>query len=261
MPEITPDLLAVLALVAFAAGLIDSIAGGGGLLTVPALLLAGLSPVQAIATNKLQGVFGAGTAALSYAASGQVDLRRQARLAMLAFAAGGGGALLAGQVPAEIFRAAMPLLLAAVAVFFLLKPDLGDLDRKPRLAPATLAATAIPLIGFYDGLFGPGAGSFYMLAFVTLAGYGMLKATAHTKLLNFASNLGGFAVFATGGSMVWSVGLAMCVGQIAGARLGSVLAMRVGAKLIRPLLVVTCLALAARLAFDAQSPLRHWLAG
>ena len=118
--------------------------------------------------------------------------------------------------------------------------------------------TVVPLIGFYDGVFGPGTGSFFMLAFVTLAGYGLLKATAHTKLLNFASNIGGFAAFAFVGVIAWKVGLVMGVAQFFGARLGAGLAMKKGARLIKPLLIVVCLALAARLLFDPTNPLRVW---
>ncbi|TGR71748.1 hypothetical protein EN866_40095, partial [Mesorhizobium sp. M2D.F.Ca.ET.223.01.1.1] len=113
------------------------------------------------------------------------------------------------------------------------------------------------LVGFYDGVFGPGAGSFYMLAFVTLAGYGVLKATAHTKLLNFASNIGGFVVFAAVGVIDWKIGLMMGVAQFVGARIGASLAIRIGARLIKPLLVVVCLALAAKLLADPANPLRQ----
>ena len=113
------------------------------------------------------------------------------------------------------------------------------------------------MIGFYDGLFGPGAGSFYMLAFVSLAGFGVLKATAHTKLLNFASNIGGFIVFAIAGVVYWKIGLMMGVAQFLGARLGASLAIRIGARLIKPLLVIICLALAVKLLADPANPLRQ----
>ncbi len=115
------------------------------------------------------------------------------------------------------------------------------------MAPWAFAAFAVPLVGFYDGLIGQGAGSFYMIAFVTLAGYGVLKATAHTKLLNFASNIGGLIAFAVVGQPLWLIGLVMGAAQILGAVLGARAASRVGARLIKPLLVVTSTALALRL--------------
>ncbi|WP_415183671.1 TSUP family transporter [Phaeovulum sp.] len=247
MFEVSLDLALMLIAAAFTAGFVDSIAGGGGLITLPALLLAGATPLQALSTNKVQGVFGAATAALSYAASGHVNLRRQARAAAMAFGAGVAGAVLVSVIPTEGLRWALPVLLVAVALFFALKKGLDDTDRQQRLSPAMFTAFFVPLIGFYDGLVGPGAGSFYMIGFVMLAGYGVLKATAHTKLLNFASNLGGLLAFAVAGAPWWIIGLAMGAAQIAGARIGSRVAMRVGARVIRPLLVVTSSLLAGRL--------------
>lgn len=241
------SLIAGLVAAATAAGFVDSIAGGGGLITVPVLMLAGMTPEQALATNKLQGGFGAATAAISYARSGLVDLRRQLPTAALAFAAGGAGAALVTALPTEVLRLALPVVLIGIALFFALKPGLNDLDRAARLSPAIFGLTLVPVIGFYDGLIGPGAGAFYMLGFVMLAGHGVLRATAHTKLLNFSSNLGGLVVFALSGHPLWLVGLLMGAGQILGAALGARLALRIGARIIKPLLVVTSTALAARL--------------
>nr|WP_111301597.1 TSUP family transporter [Paracoccus saliphilus] len=247
MIDLGLDLFLLLIGAAFAAGFVDSIAGGGGLITLPVLMLAGLSPAQALATNKVQGVFGAGTAALSYAARGLVDLRSQWGSALLAGAAGAAGAVLVSAIPTDGLRLILPVILIGIALFFALKPGLNDLDRTRRLTPAVFAMTAVPFIGFYDGLIGPGAGAFYMIGFVTLAGYGVLKATAHTKLLNFASNLGGLGAFALVGQPMWLLGIAMGVAQIAGAMLGARLASKIGARLIKPLLVTTSTVLALRL--------------
>ena len=128
---------------------------------------------------------------------------------------------------------------------------MSEASRTERVSPLVFGATMVPLVAFYDGFFGPGAGSFYMLGFVLLAGHGMLKATAHTKLLNFASNLGSLIVFAFGGHILWALGLAMAAAQVAGAFIGARLAMRIGSGLIRPLLVVVCLTLAARLLWQS----------
>lgn len=247
MFDLAADTLALLAAAGLAAGFIDAIAGGGGLITVPVLMLAGMTPEQALATNKVQGSFGAATAALSYARSGLVDLRRQAGAAGFAFAGGVSGALLIGALPTATLRIALPVVLLAIAAFFAFRPGLDDRDRAERLRPALFTLAVVPALGFYDGLIGPGAGAFYMLSFVMLAGYGILKATAHTKLLNFASNMGGLVAFALTGHPVWVVGLVMGAAQIAGAALGSRVAMRVGARLIKPLLIVTSTALALRL--------------
>lgn len=246
----SPDIWAALIAAAVAAGFIDAIAGGGGLITVPALLLAGVPPAQALATNKVQGVFGAATAAIAYARSGQVDPRRQIGAAALAFTAGLAGALAVSAIPTQALRYALPVVLVGIALFFALKPGLGDLDRTERLRPLAFTALIVPLIGFYDGLLGPGAGAFYMIAFVTLAGHGILRATAHTKLLNFASNAGGLTGFALTGHPLWLLGLAMAAGQVLGAAIGARLAVRVGARLIKPLLVVTSTLLALKLIYD-----------
>ncbi len=245
------EVLALLALAALLAGFIDSIAGGGGLLALPAILLAGAPPVAALATNKLQGLFGTASAALTYARAGQVDLRAQAGPALLAAAAAGAGALLASRLPAEAIRLGLPVLLIGVALYFALKRGLSDEDRAERMRAPAFNATVVPGLGLYDGILGPGTGSFYMMGFVTLRGYGLLRATAHTKLLNFASNIGAMAVFALVAEPWWTAGLVMGAAQALGAQIGARVAVRIGARLIRPLLVATSVAMALRLLWQA----------
>lgn len=248
--DLSVEIVLLLLAAAFLAGFIDSIAGGGGLITVPALLLAGFTPVEALGTNKLQGLFGSGSATIAYASKGHVDLRRQLPFAALSFLGAVAGAALAVVLPGEWLRAALPAMLIAIALYFAFKPSMDDIDRAQRMTPFVFGLTIVPLIGFYDGVFGPGTGSSFMLAFVALAGYGVLKATAHTKLLNFASNVGGFAFFAAAGVVSWRIGLMMGIVQFLGARFGAGLAMKKGAGLIKPLLVVTCVVLAVRLLID-----------
>ncbi|HEV7252387.1 MAG TPA: TSUP family transporter [Mesorhizobium sp.] len=259
MTDLSLDVLLLLVVAGFGAGFIDSIAGGGGLITVPALLLAGLAPVDALGTNKLQSLFGSASATLAYTAKGQVSPREQVWPALLSFLGSLGGALVAIVLPGEVLRAALPFLLIAIALYFALKPGLDQVDRARKMPPALFALTLVPLVGFYDGLFGPGTGSFFMLGFVALAGFNLLKATAHTKLLNFASNFGGFAVFAWAGAVLWLAGLLMGLAQFAGAQVGARLAVRRGAGLIRPLLVLTCAALALRLLIDPAHPVGAWI--
>ena len=251
MFEVATHLALILILAAFVAGVVDSIAGGGGLVTVPALLLVGASPVEALATNKLQGTFGSGTAMLAYARAGHVRLQDQFGMAAISAIAGAGGALVAHLIPVEVLRLIMPVILIGVAAFFALKPGLTDGARAARISPPVFAVTVVPLVAAYDGFFGPGTGSFFMMGFVLLAGYGVLKATAHTKMLNFASNLGSLIVFIQTGATWWFVGLAMAVAQVAGASLGARLAMRVGAGLIKPLIVTVSTAMALRLLWQA----------
>jgi uncharacterized protein len=245
--EVPTDLALMLILVAFFAGFVDSIAGGGGLITLPVLLLCGATPLQALATNKVQGSFGAGAAAFIYARAGEVDLRRQLPAAAIAFVAGVAGALLARSISTDTLRMALPVILIAIALFFALKPGLTDANRTARISPLMFTVAIVPLVGTYDGLAGPGAGAFYMIGFVMLAGHGVLRATAHTKLLNFASNIGGLLTFALTGAPWWFIGIAMGLAQVGGAMIGARLAMHIGARLIKPLLVATSTLLALRL--------------
>lgn len=247
MQDILLQTLVLLVLVGLVAGFIDSIAGGGGLLTVPALLLAGLTPMQALGTNKLQSVFGSGSASLTFARKGHVDWREMKLPFALSALGSAFGAYLATVISAEFLRTFLPVLLMLIALYFALKPDISDLPGRQILVPAVFTATFVPLIGFYDGILGPGTGSFFMMGYVALAGFGMLRATAHTKLLNFASNIGALVIFVLGGAVIWKIGLAMGLGQFIGARLGAGLAMKNGARLIKPLLVTVCIILSAKL--------------
>ncbi|HCL63886.1 MAG TPA: hypothetical protein DIC56_03390 [Rhizobium sp.] len=259
MTDLAFHALLLLFIAAFVAGFIDSIAGGGGLITIPAMLIAGIPPLETLGTNKLQSQFGAASATIAYARKGHVDLKAQLPMAAMAVFGGAVGAVMATIVPTEVLRVLLPFLLVAIALYFALKPSLSDDDRHRRISHFVFGMTFVPLIGFYDGIFGPGTGSFFMLAFVSLAGFGMLKATAHTKLLNLGSNAGAFLVFLASGVVLWKVGLLMGLGQFLGAQAGSKLAMKNGARIIRPLLVVTCLALAIKLLSDPANPARVWM--
>lgn len=260
MAELAPELIAFLAVAALVAGFIDAIAGGGGLITVPALLAAGINPVAALATNKVQGTFGSATATLSYWRAGRINFRliRGPLVCSLVGAALGTVAVM--YVDTSWLMVVLPLLLAAIAVYFLIGPKASDEDAEARMTPKAYGGVAGG-IGFYDGFFGPGTGSFFALSLVTLMGMGLTRATAHTKALNFASNIVSVAVFAAGGQVVWAIGLSMATGQVIGGWLGSRAALRFGPGLIRPLLVIICLAMVARLLMDPQNPLRVWVAG
>jgi len=256
-----PELLAALTGVALIAGFVDAIAGGGGLLTVPALLLAGLDPVAAIATNKLQGTFGTASATLAFARRGLIDWRSAWAFAAVAGASSVVGALGVRLMPRPALEAVIPVLLVAIAIFFARSRRMRDEDARARASALAFGASVPVGVGLYDGVFGPGAGSFYMLAFVTLLGYGIVRATAHTKLLNFASNAGSLGLYAATGAVVWPIGLAMAGAALVGAQIGSLLAVRLGGRLIRPLLVAVSGALAARLLFDPANPWRQLLSG
>ena len=252
-------LIAILTGVAFVAGFIDSIAGGGGLLALPALLVAGLDPVSALATNKLQGSFGTGSAVIAYARQRHIDVRRSLPMVATTFAGAVLGVLAVKFAPTSLLSAILPVLLILMAIYFALSRRLSSADAKPRMSERTFVRSVAPGVGFYDGIFGPGAGSFYLLGFVTLLGYGVVRASAHTRLLNFTSNIASLITFAASGKIIWTLGLAMGAGQFLGAQLGSRLAITHGARLIRPLLVLVCCGMAIKLLLDPANPITHYL--
>lgn len=249
------DVIAVLTLVAFVAGFIDAIAGGGGLLTLPALLLAGLPPVAAVATNKLQASAATVSAAVSFARKGLFDWLTALPLALATGLGGVGGALCVSLIPKAVFLTLVPFLLAAVALYALFAPKLDRFDVKPKMSLFVFGFTVAPLIGFYDGVFGPGTGSFLLVALVGLAGLRLVSALSYAKLANMASNLGSLIVFLSQGAVVFSVAVAMAIGAALGAYLGARFAVRFGSVVIKPLLVVISLAMALKLLFDPENPL------
>ena len=243
---IEPWVYPALTAVAVLTGFIDAVAGGGGLIMLPALLFAGASPIQALATNKLQSVFGTAVATRNYARAGLVNWREQKLTIALVFVGATAGVLIVQSVDARALGLMIPLLLIAVALYVLLSPRMTDEDAHQRLNERGYAPVG-GLIGFYDGFFGPGTGTFFTTSLVALRGYGLTRATAVTKLLNFTSNVASVLFFALGGKMLWLLGLFMAVGAMLGGWLGSHSAIRFGAQLIRPLLVVISLGLTARL--------------
>jgi uncharacterized membrane protein YfcA len=257
---LTPETIAFLMAAALMAGCIDAMAGGGGLIALPALLAAGIPPVPAVATNKLQSALGTFGACIAYARAGHMDLKACRWPVIAAFAGSAGGAWLIQRVDPSILAGLMPGLLIALAGYFTFSPKVGEMDRHQRVGIVTLSLLT-GIIGFYDGFFGPGAGAFYTTIFIALGGLGLVRATAQTKAVNFASNLSSLIVMIAGGHVIWIAGLAMAVGSITGSQIGSRLAMRFGSRLIRPLLIVMSLALTAKMLLDPKNPIHALLFG
>lgn len=241
------EVLGLLVAVAVCAGFVDAIAGGGGLLTLPALLMAGLPPVAAIATNKLQGTFGVASSSFAFWRAGHIDLA-ELRLPVAAVASGAAlGSLGVQAVDPEWLRPAVPAVLLLVAAYFAFAPYMREAAPRARLGPLAFAIGVAGPIGAYDGFVGPGAGSMYLMALVALAGAGLVEGVAATKLLNLTSNAVALAIFMAAGHVDYAVGLAMAAGQVLGARAGARTAMAGGAPLIRPLVVIVSIAIAASL--------------
>lgn len=242
--------LPVLLATGVAAGFVDSIAGGGGLITVPVLLNLGLPPQVALGTNKLQATFGSGSATYGYGRAGLIAWAECPLGVLCSFAGAVAGSLTVQQLEPGLLRRLIPWLLVAVAIYTLVRPRFGQTQEPPRLPPLLFYGLAGSVIGFYDGFFGPGTGSFWAMAFVLGLGFDLTRATAHTKLMNFASNVGSLVVFLLAGQAVWAYGLAMGLGQCVGARLGAGAVVRRGAGFIRPIFVAVALAITARLLYQ-----------
>jgi uncharacterized membrane protein YfcA len=247
--------IALLALSAFVAGLVDAIAGGGGIITLPALLACGLGPHAALATNKGQAVFGSCTSLATFARHGQVDGAR-ARLSLVA-------ALVGSIAGARLVLVLSPTLLRPVVLVLLVAAAVAALARRPaelarpswvERAPRSVALCLALGIGAYDGFFGPGTGTFLLLAYAYLFGDDLVRASGNAKVANFASNLGSFLLFAAAGAIRWEIAIPMGLAQAAGAFVGTRLTIRRGAGLVRWVAVVISLMLAARIGWQMVAP-------
>lgn len=243
------DLLTLVALgfVGMVAGFVDAIAGGGGLIALPALLSAGIPPIAAFGTNKVQSIIGTAMAATTYWRRGFISLPDLAVAIGLTFVGAFLGALTVKGIDTSLLSYAVPVALICIALYFTFAPKLTDADSHARLKFAVWVPVMGFAIGFYDGIFGPGTGSFLTMGFVTLFGLGLTRAAGNTKVLNFTSNLGALALFIPSGDVVWPVAFAMAIGQLAGGYLGALTGIRFGAKLIRPMVVIISIVLALRL--------------
>jgi uncharacterized membrane protein YfcA len=246
---IDPWAYPALTAVALLTGFIDAIAGGGGLIMMPALLFAGLSPIHALAANKLQSVFGTCVAMANFGRKGLIDWKASRWAVLLVFIGATAGVVLVQAIDASVLALIVPVLLLFAAGYIILSPRMSDEDAQQRLGEKGYAPVA-GAVGFYDGFFGPGAGTLYTTSLVALRGLGLTRASAHTKLLNFTSNVAGVLMFAIGGKMIWLLGLCMALGAMLGGWIGSHTAMRFGARLIRPLLVMISLGMTAKLPWD-----------
>lgn len=232
------------------AGFVDAIAGGGGLITVPVLLWTGLPPALALGTNKLQSSCGTTVAIWNYSRAGLISWKRLRIPMVLAFASAMAGSWAVSQVPRDFLRLCIPILLGSVAVYTWKQPALGRVARPAKWSWTVGLMGAAGLLGFYDGFLGPGTGSFWTLALVVGFGLDLPSATGTTKALNLASNLGSLVLFLLTGFVDIRIGLVMAAGQLIGARLGSGLVIRRGAKLIRPVFLTVVMVLTAKLLWD-----------
>lgn len=238
----------------FFAGFIDSIAGGGGLIQLPALLI-GLpksETAEVLGTNKLSAVFGTTTAAALYRKQIKPDPKVLIAMGVPAFLGSAGGALLASKIPTSSMRPMVLVLLIVVAIYTWFKPDLGKFENLRHLPKRRIqiAAGAGVVIGFYDGIFGPGTGSFLMLILVASLGYAFITASAIAKVVNVATNVGAIMVFGINGAVIWQIGIILGIANIAGAIIGARLAIKGGSTLVRKVFLFVTVALIVKVAIE-----------
>lgn len=232
------------------AGFVDTLAGGGGLLTLPVLLSLCPDPKIALGTNKLQASFGSTSAAFHFARGGALSARDCFRACLLAFLGSLAGSILVLQFDSHRLKQVVPVLLLAVAIFVWLRPQLGEKDIHPRLSRIKFDFVFALGIGFYDGLLGPGTGTFLALAFMLGLGFNLAKATANAKALNCASNIASLIVFLSVKKVWFVAGIAMGCGQWIGARLGSHMVLTRGTKFIRPVFLTMVVLITLKVIWD-----------
>jgi uncharacterized membrane protein YfcA len=249
--QLTTLILIVVA--GFAAGWVDAVVGGGGLIQLPAMLLVpGITPVQALATNKMGSIFGTTTSAVTYYGRVKPDLRTAVPMAVIALAGSFAGAVLAATLPASVFKPIIVAALVVVALFTALKPNVGDITvlRHDGRTHYVVACLIGAVIGFYDGLIGPGTGSFLIIALVSAMGYAFLEASAKAKIVNMATNAGALIFFLPHGSILWGVGLLLGLANMAGGYLGARTAVKQGSRFIRVVFLLVVGALIIKLGVD-----------
>jgi len=252
LDQVAPKIIALLAGASFCAGLVDAIAGGGGLITVPALLAVGLPPQVALATNKGQAVFGAVSSFVSFWRKRVLDRER----APVGFIAGFIGSLVGARIlllirPEPLKPIVLVLLLAAAGlVAYPRKPKPKEEAHKP-LSWAKYALLPIAFaLGFYDGFFGPGTGSILIVLFAMVFGDTLTRASANSKVVNLASNLAAFTLFAIKGAILWRIALPMAVANALGAAFGARLAIKGGDRFVRIVVLLVVTALVIKMAYD-----------
>ncbi|AXL11352.1 sulfite exporter TauE/SafE family protein [Microbacterium foliorum] len=253
LEQLTWGTLILVIVAAFAAGWIDAVVGGGGLLQLPALLLIpGMSPIQALATNKLASVFGTATSSVTYYRRAKPDIRTALPMAVIALVGSFGGAAVATVLPAAAFKPIIVVALLAVALFTAFRPQMGaaTMLRFSGHRHHIMAGLSGLVIGFYDGLIGPGTGTFLVISLVALLGYDFLQASAKAKIVNLATNAGALLLFIPHGAVLWLLGGILAVANVAGSYLGSRMAISKGARFIRVVFLAVVVVLIAKLGVD-----------
>lgn len=254
MDDISLAAALFLIIAGLAAGFVDAVVGGGGLIQLPAIVvgLPGATPVQMLATNKLASVCGTSVSSITYYRRIRPDPTTFLPLMACAFTGAVGGALVASQIPKSAFNPIILAVLVVVGLYVLLKPDIGAStelrwDGHRHRTAAMLTGLAV---GFYDGALGPGTGSFFVFTLVGLLGYDFLEASAKARMANWATNVGALVIFVPQGAVLWGIGLAMGVANLIGGYVGARVAVHKGAGFVRVFFVIVVSAFIVRIGGD-----------
>lgn len=247
--NISVEILSFLFLAAFVAGFLDTLAGGGGLISLPALIVSGIPPLFALGTNKLQGSMGTFTASFIMIKTRKVAWDSVKHLMVAAFIGSLLGTIAVQFINTEVLNFVIPGALIFTVVYFLIAPLLGKTSDTPRLSNSIYQKTVVPVIGWYDGMFGPGTGSFFVLAGLSLRSQDIIDATAIAKTLNFATNIASLIIFLIAGKVVWTAGIVMMLGQFLGAWGGSLSLFKINPQYLRFIVVIMCMGMLTKYAF------------
>ena len=252
---------ALLGCAAFLAGLVDAVVGGGGLIQIPVLfsVFPKEIPATLLGTSKLAGIFGTSAAAVNYARRVRVAWSATAPAAMAAFVFSFAGAFTVTRIPADFVRTLLPAILLFVAIYTFRKKDFGSVHAPVHsgMAERYAAIGMGAAIGFYDGFFGPGTGSFLIFLFVRFFGFDFLSASAASKVVNVACNLSALLWFGYSGHLLWQLGLLMAACQVAGSLVGTKLAIKHGSAFVRKLFLLVVTLLICKTSYDA---VLRWMA-
>lgn len=237
------DLLFILFFVAVIAGFIDTLAGGGGLITMPALMISGVPPLAALGTNKLQGSVGTATSTYMMLKHKRINWHKVKTPMLFAFIGSTLGSIAVQFINVDALSFIIPFVLLLITIYFVIAPTPNKDNSTNRISEKKYRYGVIPAIGWYDGMFGPGTGSFFSLAGVSLRGYGLINATAIAKSLNFSTNIASLFVFMIAGQVVWMLGITMMLGQFIGAWIGSHTLLKINPMYLRIIVVIMCISM------------------
>jgi len=236
--------------VAVFAGFIDTLAGGGGLITIPALILSGMPPLLALGTNKFQACVGSGTAAIMMFRKKKVTFEEVKYLMLMAFIGSVIGTICLQFIDIEVLNFVIPMVLLLIGIYFIFMPKASSVKSEPKMSQRTYRYTAVPFIGLYDGMFGPGTGSFLSLSAIALRGMELVRATALAKPMNFATNIASVFIFLLYGQIIFTVGIIMMAGQAIGAYTASHFLLKINPLYLRIIVIVMCFLMLLKYSFQ-----------